>query len=117
MTGPIPDRLARAFTGRTTLNLREAAAALEMDKRHLRSAVRAGRVGYLIHGQGERRARRRFLLCDLVQFLQSERRRECPSTRAKVRRSSGATSGSKDSAFGALRARLTGAPPKPSSGA
>ena len=36
---PVPDRLARAFQGRTTLNLKEAAAALEMDQRHLRVSV------------------------------------------------------------------------------
>jgi hypothetical protein len=51
---PVPDRLARAFQGHTTLNLKKAAAALEMDERHLRAAVRAGQVRFVHLGQGQR---------------------------------------------------------------
>jgi hypothetical protein len=33
---PVPDRLVRAFEGRTSISLKEAAEALEMDQRQLR---------------------------------------------------------------------------------
>jgi hypothetical protein len=91
----VPDRLAKAFEGRTTLNLGEAARALEMDEKCLRAAVARGKVKYVLRGQGETRKLRRFLLPDLVDYLNAERRQECPSTSVPTRRSIGASSGSK----------------------
>jgi hypothetical protein len=108
----VPDRLAQAFQGRTTLNLREAAAALEMDPRQLRAAVRAGRVRFVQHGRGQARVQRRFLLADLVTYLDTERRLSCPSTSPRARGSTGATSASRASAFDALREKLTAARPR-----
>jgi hypothetical protein len=113
---PVPDRLARAFEGRTTLTLREAATALEMDEKRLRAAVRAGRLRYVAPGEGRTRVRRRFLLVDLLEFLNRERRQECPSTSVPTPRSTGATSGSRVSDFAILRARLSGARPGSPSG-
>ncbi|WP_072249555.1 hypothetical protein [Chelatococcus sambhunathii] len=115
MTGEfiIPDRLRQAFDGRTSLNLAEAAAALEMDPRQFRAAVSAGKVQFILRGGGERRRLRRFLMCDLVEYLKSERRQACPSTKGKARRSTGRNSGSTVYDFASLRERLTGASPSP----
>ncbi len=88
-TLPVPDGLARAFERRTTLTLGEAAAALEMDEKLLRAAVKDGRVKYIRLGQGKSRVQRRFLLIDLLEFLNLERRQECPSTSVPARRSTG----------------------------
>jgi hypothetical protein len=46
---------------------------------------------------------RRFLLIDLLEFLNRERRQECPSTSVPHSRSTGPSSGSKVSDFAALR--------------
>ncbi len=115
-TLPVPGRLARAFEDRTTVTLKEAAAALEMDPKLLRAAVKAGRVKYIRLGQGQSRVQRRFLLIDLVEFLNRERRQECPSTSVPAPRFIGPSSGSKVSDFAVLRARLNGAPPRSPSG-
>ena len=112
----VPDRLARAFEGRTVLTLKEAAAALEMDERLLRAAVRTGKVKYIQRGLGRSRELRRFLLTDLLEFLNTERRQECPSTSVPTPRSTSATSASRASDFASLRARLNGAQPKRPSG-
>jgi hypothetical protein len=111
-----PDRLVRAFEGRTTVNLKEAAAALEMDEKHLRAAVKAGWVKFVLQGQGRARPRRRFLLVDLLEFLNAERRQECPSTSARALRLTGRNSGSMASDFASLRARLSAARLRPPSG-
>jgi hypothetical protein len=112
----VPHRLSRAFEGRTTLTFKEAAAALEMDERLLRTAVKAGRVKYIRHGQGQARVQRRFLLIDLLEFLNAERRRERPFTPERALGPTGRNSRSMASDFGVLRARLNGARPRSQSG-
>jgi hypothetical protein len=102
----IPDRIAQAFEGRTSLTLAEAADALEMDERHLREAADKGRIHYVLPTVGRTRKMRRFLLIDLIDFLKAERRQECPSISAPTRRPTGANSGSKVIGFASLRAKL-----------
>ena len=90
----VPDRLAKAFQDRTTLNLAEAAKALEMDEKGLRADAASGKVKYVLRGQGSARKLRRFLLSDLLDYLNAQRRQECPSTSVRTPRSTGASSGS-----------------------
>lgn len=103
---PIPDRLARAFQERTAITLAEAANALETDQKQLRAEVKAGKVKYVLRGQSQTRKLRRFLLVDLLEYLNGERRQECPSTSARTPRSTGASLQSGVIEFDALRAKL-----------
>ena len=110
---PIPSRIARAYDGRTSLTLEEAADALEMSPRELRREVKAGKIHYVLRGGSERRKLRRFLEVDLVGYLEAQRKQECPSTPARNPRSSGRNSKSTVYDFASLREKLTGERPRP----
>ncbi|GLS51930.1 helix-turn-helix domain-containing protein [Methylobacterium gregans] len=107
----VPDRIARAFTDRTSLTLAETADALEMDPKTLRREVGEGRIKYVLRGTGTKRKLRRFLLTDLMEYLEGQRRQECPSISVPTRRPTGASSTSTVIGFASLRAKLSGAPP------
>lgn len=85
----IPGCIAQAFEGRTSLTLAEAADAMEMDKRHLPEAADKGRVHYLMLTHARSRKMRRFLLSDVIDLLNAERRLDCLLARGRTRQAAG----------------------------
>ena len=94
------------------LTIAEAAAMLGVSVKTMRGHVKAGEIAYINLGRGEKRARMAFEPCDIDEFLNRRRTRQCQSTSRKVPRSTTSTSRSVGIDFAAVRAKLKGAQPR-----
>jgi hypothetical protein len=113
---PIPQPLLEAFSSRVSLPAKETARLLGMDDSTLRLHVKAGNIRYRALGIGVTRPRREFTLADILEFLERQRRQQCPSTSARTRRSTTTTSSGMVFAFTELRAKHLAERQKKSSG-
>ena len=102
----IPDVLKSAFADRLSLPPRETARLLGLSEKTLRSHAAVGNIRYLEMGLGGTRRRREFTLADIMEFLETMRRRECPSTSRKTRRSTTTISNGAVVGFMARREKL-----------
>ena len=110
--GAVPDPIREAFAQRPTLPAPDLCRLLGMDDKTLRRHVRAGNIRYVLKGLGSVRPRREFMMTDVLDFLDKQARRECPSTAPRTRRSTSTISGGEVYDFMALQSRLKNGPPK-----
>jgi hypothetical protein len=114
----IPERIRKAFAGRTYLNQSELADALEMNIKSIARHMEEGNLKYTEVGMGKVRPRRKSTLSQVCAFLlkQSRGGSVCPSPRApgkamgfsfrKVRRSSTGGASTKVASLEDRRAKL-----------
>jgi hypothetical protein len=112
----IPDRIRKAFAGRTYLNQTELADALEMNIKTVARHMDEGNLHYHEVGMGKVRPRRRSTLSQVCAFLLNQSRDGCESHKAsgratgssypKVRRSGTGAASTKVASLEARRATL-----------
>lgn len=78
----IPERVRKAFAGRTYLNQTELADALEMNIKTVARHMDAGDLKSTTIGMGKQRPRRRSTLSQVLTFLLKQSRVACESQRA-----------------------------------
>ena len=81
----IPDRIRKAFAGRTYLNQTELADALEMNIKTVARHMDEGNLHYHEVGMGKVRPRRRSTLSQVCAFLLNQSRDGCESHKAPGR--------------------------------
>lgn len=106
MMGEVPQPIREAFARKATLPAPEICRLLSMNDKTLLRHVRAGNIRYVLKGLGSVRPRREFTMSDVLEFLESQGRRECPSIGPKTRRSTSTTSKEEVYDFMALREQL-----------
>ncbi|WP_409530316.1 helix-turn-helix domain-containing protein [Shinella sp.] len=81
----------------------QAAQLLTISTKTLRAHVKAGEIAFIPTGRGEKRVRMGFARKDILDFIESRRKRECPSISQPKARITHTTSSSKVVAFSALQ--------------
>lgn len=108
----IPVSISAAFARTPTLPSADICRLLRMDPKTLRQHVRAGNIGYVLKGFGEKRPRREFTQADVLSFLNKRTRGECLFTSRKGRRTSSSTFGGEIVGFTDRHMRPNGAEQK-----
>jgi hypothetical protein len=114
----LPDGLQdplKAAGGAELLLIDQAAAYLGTTSDQVAAFVQGGELSYINLGRGKKRARYRFTIPDLQEFIERRRRREvlCRSTSPKSHRTTTSTSRSEVIGFMAARAAQLAGKPKP----
>jgi hypothetical protein len=111
-----PSQADRVPSDAGLLLIDQAAAYLGTTSDQVAAFVADGELSYINLGRGKKRARYRFTVPDLQEFIERRRRREvlCQSTSPKSRRTTSSTSRSEVIGFMAARAAQLAGKPKPS---
>ena len=104
--GDVPQPILEAFASKATLPAPAVCRLLSINDKTLLRHVRAGNIRYVLKGLGATRPRREFTMSDVLEFLENQGRRECPSTGPRTRRSTSSTSNGEVYDFMALREQL-----------
>jgi excisionase family DNA binding protein len=106
---------SKAANASGLLMIGQAAAYLGITDDQVAAFVQDGELGYINLGRGKKRARYRFTIPDLQDFIERRRRREvlCRSTSPKGHRTTTSTSRPEVIGFMAARAAQLGKKPKP----